>query len=148
MRAELLVELLVAALAQEMDVQVAQRRQERVRVAQRVGAVRVAHLEQVAQRQLPAGQLAREQPGVVDALEDEVGAALDLRRDAVGVRTEGADDHTAVHRVRAEDAVRLREVPLAECDDVVGQRHVSGSWSRRAMPATGIGTQSGLLLSS
>ncbi len=148
MGAELLVELLVASLPEEMDVQLAERRQERVGVAQGVRAVRVAHLQEVAHRQLPAGHLALEQPRVVDALEDEVGPALDLRRDAVGVGAEGADHHPAVHRVRAEDAVRLREVAVEECDDVVGQRHVSGSWSRRAMPATGIGTQSGLLLSS
>ena len=52
-RAELLVQLLVTALHCEVEVEVAERRQERVRVAQREGApVRVLDLELVLERQL------------------------------------------------------------------------------------------------
>ena len=66
-----------------------------------------------------------------------------FRPDADGVRTEGGGSHTAVHRVRAEDAVGSAR-SRSGCNDVVGQRH-NGSSSRRAIPATGIATQSGRL---
>ena len=65
--AEARVELLVATLADQVQVELAERRQERVRVVDRELAARaVVDLELVAQRQLGARELALEDPGGVD----------------------------------------------------------------------------------
>ena len=74
-------------------------------------------------------------------------AALRARDDLRRCRAEGAHDHAAVVRVRAEQAVRIGQVALDDGLDVALDGH-SGSSSRRAMPATGMPTQSGRLLSS
>ena len=82
MGAELLVELLVAALAGQVEVDLAQRGQEGVGVAQRVAlAGRVLDLELVAQRQRRAGDLALEQPGRVALGQLDRLAALGARGD-------------------------------------------------------------------
>ena len=76
-RPEALVDALVAALAGEVDVEVAERRREGVGVAQRVGpALAVVDLDLVAQRQRGAGD---------DALEDAAGVDL-LERRALAAR--------------------------------------------------------------
>ena len=118
-RAELRVELLVAALAGEVQVELAERRQERVRVAQReCPALGVGDLELVAQRQLRAGDRALEHAARVAQLELDRRAALRARDDRRGVRAERADDDAAVRRVGAEQAVRLGEVAVDDRLDV------------------------------
>src|SRR5581483_6996263 len=136
-RAELRVDLLVAALAREVEVDLAERRQERVRIAQaeRV-AVRVADLELVAERKLRPLDESLDDPRRV------VGRELDAHRldpDGRGLGPVGADDHAALGRMGAEEAVRAREVePHA----------ASGCSISRRIPATGIRAQSGRLFSS
>src|SRR6185503_17759955 len=148
-RAELAVELLVPALAGEVEVDLAERRQERVRVAQRErAALLVGDLELVAQRQLRAGDRALEHAARMAQLELDGLAAVGARRDPARVRAVRADDDAAVVRVRPEQPVRLREVAMDDRLDVGVNTHGSGSSSNRAIPATGMRTQSGRLLSS
>ena len=137
-RAEALVELLVPTLADEVRVELAERRRERVRVPQRERVpVRVADLELVAERQLGA---------LDDALEEPVACGQELDRRAFlrphdharRLGPVGADDHAAVPEMRAEVGVRVVQLERAH----------SGASSSRRIPATGIPTQSGRLLSS
>ena len=74
-------------------------------------------------------------------------AALGAREDLGRRRAEGAHDHAAVVGMRPEQAVRIGQVAMDDGLDVGLDAH-SGSSSRRAMPATGMLTQSGRLLSS
>jgi hypothetical protein len=148
--AQLLVELLVAAFAGQVQVELAQRRRERVRVVQRVArAVGVVDLELVAERQLRARDLALEQAGGVPAVELDPLVAVSTDDDALGRRPEGAHDHAAVGRVCPEEAVWVAQPQRQEGVDVLlDGGHWTGSSSRRAMPATGMCTQFGRLLSS
>ena len=101
MRAEPLVQLFVPPLAGEVGVELADRRQERVRVVQPVGvAGRVAHLELVVERQLGAGDRPFEDAVAVPLLELDV-HRQDAHRGGVGAV--GANDHALVGRVRTED---------------------------------------------
>jgi hypothetical protein len=146
--AELLVELLVAPLAGQVQVDLAQRRREGVGVVQRVALPRaVLDLELVAQRQRGAGHLALEQAGRMALGQLDRRAALRPRDHARRRRPERAHDHAAVLRVGAEQPVRVGQVAADDGLDVGFDAH-SGSSSRRAMPATGMPTQSGRLLSS
>jgi hypothetical protein len=147
-RAELLVELLVAPLAGQVEVDLAQRRREGVGVAHRVAlARRVLHLELVAQRQGRTLDLALEEPGRVALGQLDRLAALGAGQDLGRRRAEGAHDHAAVVGVRPEQAVWIGQVTMDDGLDVGLDGH-SGSSSRRTMPATGMLTQSGRLLSS
>ena len=85
--------------------------------------------------------------------------ALGEHAHALGAGPEGADDDAAVHRVGAEERVRVGEPPAEKSLDRSGvrahvrharHRPVSGRTARAgaAMPATGMPTQSGRLLSS
>ena len=74
-------------------------------------------------------------------------AAVGARHDLGRRRAEGAHHDAGVVRMRAEQAVRIGEVAADDGLDVGLDAH-KGSSSRRAMPATGIPTQSGRLLSS
>src|SRR4051794_41068744 len=152
-RAELLVELLVAPLAGEVEVDLADRRREGVGVAQaEAGAVGVVDLELVVEGQLDAGDEPLEEARVVDLLELHGLAAVvggpDQDEDALGVGPEGADDGAALGGVRPEQAVRVAEVARDDAPDVLLDAHEIGSSSRRAMPATGMAAQSGRLSSS
>ena len=77
-------------------------------------------------------------------------AARGARSDRLGRGPERADDHAAVRRVRAEEGVRVAVCDGRRSQSVSGERsHASlGSSSSRRIPATGIATQSGRLLSS
>src|SRR6185503_6326155 len=107
----------------------------RVRIGERVRvAAGVGDLELIPQRQLGALQDALEHAvAAVDALQLDVGG---LDHDALGVGTEGADDDAVLRRVGAQVGVRISQI------------HPNGSSSSRWMPATGMRTQSGRLLSS
>ena len=98
-RAELRVELLVAALAGEVEVELAERRQERVRVAQRErAAVGVGDLELVAQRQLRARDRALEHAAGMARSSSTGSPPVGPRGDRARVRAERADDDAAVRR--------------------------------------------------
>ena len=145
MRAEPLVDALVPALGGEVEVELPQRRREGIRVVQDQGrALRVADFEPVLERQFGPFELALEQPGGMRADELDGLEALGPDADALGLGAERADDDAPVLRVRAEQAVRVGEPPL---DELVDGTHSVVS-SSRAIPATGMRTQSGRLSSS
>ena len=147
--AEALVELLVTALAHEMEVQLADRGQERVGVLQRELAPRpVVDLELVRQRQLGALDLGLEQTAGVDLGHRNALAAAGLDRHRLRRRAQRAHDHAALGLMGAEDRVGLGVLPADESFEVVlgDGRHAASR--RRAIPATGIGNQSGRLSSS
>ena len=140
MRPQPAVELLVAVLPGEVQVHVAQRGDERVGVAdgERV-AVGIGDLELVAQRQLDAVDLALEHAGRMGALERDHAATVDAQQHARRLGAPGADHDAAVARMGAEDGDDLLEGRAA---------HATSDSSRRRIPATGMRTQSGRLLSS
>ena len=150
-RAEPLVELLVAALADQVQVELAERRQERVRVVDRErcrpGRSRPRAGSAAAARRL------RRSPSKTPAGVDSARARPARRRRACAViarrrRAQRADRprrrSAGGRRARVRvGVVAARRAPRGRvCDG-----H-SGSSSRRAMPATGIATQSGRLSSS
>ena len=107
-RPELLVELLVAALADQVQIEFADRRQERVRVIDRVRTGRaVVDAEPVAERQLGAIDHPLEHSTGVNLLELGGRTAVGLDRDALGRRAQYAHDHAAILAVCAEDAVGI-----------------------------------------
>jgi hypothetical protein len=136
-RAQALVELLVPALPDEVRVELAERRGERIRVALRERVpVRVRDLELVAERQVGPFQ---------DALEEPVARGQELDRRAV-LRVD--DDPRRFGTVRPDDDAPV-PVMGAEVGVWVVQRQAqSGVSSNLRIPATGIPTQSGRLLSS
>ncbi len=102
-RAEPLVQPLVASLHREVQVELAERRQERVRVAERVRApVRVRDLELVLERQARVREQRLPESGRVGQLRRDAG-----REDAhrARLRPPDPDDDPAVVVVRAEDTV-------------------------------------------
>ena len=106
--AEPLVELLVAALGRQMQVEVPERRREGVRVLQREHpAVRIAHLQSVAQRQRGAVDDAFEEPCFVPLGQLHRIPALGEHAYALGVRPVCADHDAAVHGMGAEQRVRV-----------------------------------------
>ena len=149
MGAEAVVELLVAALAHQVQIDVTERGQERVRIVEReLAAGAVIDLELVFQRQLCALDLALEDPRGMDLRELHGLALARLHRDGLRGGTQRADDDAVVAvGVGAEDRVRFGVLALGERVELgFGDGH-SDSRSR-AMPATGIGSQSGRLSSS
>ena len=136
-RAEARVDLLVAALADEVQVDVAERRHEAVGVVDAVRrAVAVVDLELVVERQLRARHEALEQPIRVGGLELGDRLALHIDGDLARGRPDGADHDASLSGMGAPERVRVRgHVPPFDS-------------SRRTMPAVGMATQSGRLLSS
>jgi hypothetical protein len=103
-RAEHLPELLVPALADEVQVDLAEAREETVRVVVGVRAAFVRHLEPVVgdlRHRQHAGEDAVPLPREFDPL------AAEHHGDAVGPRSRHTDRHGAVVRVGAEDRVRV-----------------------------------------
>ena len=145
-RAHLRPQLLMAALAEQVLVEVRQRRREAVGILRRPrAAVRIVDLELVGHGQRSARQRSLEQPARMHPLE------LDARRlhdDRLRRRVQRPHDDTALGgSVRAQHGVRV--VVIAGDEPVeLGGHELTSSCRRRAMPATGIGTQSGRLLSS
>ena len=135
-RAEAAVDLLVAALAREVQVELADRRREAVGILDPVAAALVLDLELVLQRQLGALDHALEQPPRVGRRELRRPLAAHEHADALRRRAHGADDDAIVGQVGATEGVRIRahDPPFVS--------------SRRTMPATGMATQSGRLFSS
>ncbi len=74
--------------------------------------------------------------------------------DRLGARPVGADDGAVLARVGAEQGVRVVVLAVDEAFDVAlqlrvdGGLHATSTSSSRVIPATGISTQSGRLLSS
>ena len=139
MGAEQLVEVLVAALHGEVDVEVAQRGEERVRVADgEPAAVRVLDLELVLERQARLRQQRLPQTGGVLQLRLDAGR-LDAHR--LGVGPVRADDDAVLRLVGAENPMRIGS-------EIYGHNASAACCISRSMPATGIPTQSGRLSSS
>ena len=104
-RAELLVQLLELPLAEQLQIEIAKRRQKRIRVAQREGAVGVLDLELVLERQLRLRQ--QRLPEARRILQRRLDA-LRLHAHGAGVRTIRADDDAAaVGLVSTKYAVRV-----------------------------------------
>ena len=98
----------MAALADQVQVELADRRQERVGVLDReLAGVAVVDLELVVERQLGVLELALEHAAGVDLLELHARAAVGDRGDRARGRAQHAHDHAAVLRMRAEDGVRV-----------------------------------------
>jgi hypothetical protein len=139
-RAEPGVDLLVAALARQVQVELTDGRREAIGVLdpERPAGVRpVVDLELVDERQLRLRHHALEQPVGVGRLELGNRLVLHVDRHRLGRRPDRADDDTAVvGQVGAAEGVRVRahDPPFDS--------------SSRTMPATGMATQSGRLLSS
>ena len=148
-RAEPVVELLVAALTDQVQVELAERRRVRVRVLDREApAGTVVDLEQVAERDSGPRDQPLEDPARMDLLELDGAAAVSRpHRHARGARAICAHDHRVVARVRAQQGMRVgvlaadQRVELARLD-----AHEDSSI--RTIPATGIVIQSGRLSSS
>ena len=140
MGAEPLVQVLVPSLHREVEVELPERGQERVRVAERIrDPVRILDLELVLERELRFRQQRLPEPARILQLRLHPGRlhAHGLRLGAIG-----ADDDAAVVRlVRAEDAVGIR----SELDHQALSAAVSMSL---CIPAAGMRTQSGRLSSS
>ena len=102
------VELLVAALRGEVEVELAEGRQERVRVVELDdGAAGVGHLEPVAERQLRLADRALEEAGRMETLELHRLAVLGEDAHRLRRRPERAHDDLAAVRVGAEEVVRV-----------------------------------------
>ena len=150
-RAEPRVELLVAALAREVQVELADRRRERVGVAQRERvAVRIARPRARSRSgsDAPSIRPSNSPPGAPARARRP--PPLDDARRPLGVRAVGADDDAAVVRVRAEERVRVGVLARDELRSTSDGAHDGDPPPRAgaAIPATGIRTQSGRLLSS
>ncbi|CAB4958041.1 unannotated protein [freshwater metagenome] len=112
-RAELLPQRLVPALAHEVQVELADGRGVAVRVPDLEAAVlAVVHAEVVPQGQARTGDRGLEQAGVVEALGLHRRAALGVHGDGEGVGSPGTDDEAVAvrGRVRAQQRVRVRQV--------------------------------------
>ena len=123
-RPERVPEPLVAALGDEVEIELAERRKERVRVAHDDRrAVVVAGLEAIARERAPARQDALEHSRLVHARELD-GLAL-LRQHAQRRRSgpERAHDDAALARMRPEDAVGIGVLARDDALDLVCGRH-------------------------
>jgi hypothetical protein len=132
-----------------MQIELAEGGQKRVGVGDPEGAARtVVDLELVAQGQF-ARQFALEDPRGVDLGQLHRLALGGVDGDRLGRGPQRADDHPAVlgARVGAENRVGLGVVAVREQVELCGGDGRCGheSSSRRATPATGIGSQSGRL---
>ena len=106
-RAEPLVEVLVAALHGEVEVELAERRQERIRIADSEDvAVRILDLELVVERQLGLRQQRLPEPARILELRLDP-AWLHAHRPRFGSQR-AHDDTAALRLVGAENAVRIR----------------------------------------
>jgi hypothetical protein len=134
----------VATLHGEVEVELAERGEERVRVAHRErAAVGVLDLELVLERQARLRQQRLPQSrGILELRLDRccfVIGRLDAYRLRLG--PVGAHDDTVVRLVGAEDAVRVGT-------EVDRHNASAAACMRRSIPVTGIPTQSGRLSSS
>jgi hypothetical protein len=149
--AEPLVEALVAALLGEVEVELAERRREGVRVVHREAvAVRVGDVELVGERQAGVGDRDLEDARAVGRLEAERAAfgSVDTRVDGLGIRAPDADPDAAAGRVGTEHVVGVAVLSRAQQVELVAHAHAGGSSSMRAIAVTGTISQSGRLLSS
>ena len=143
-RAEPLVEVLVPALHGEVEVELAERGEERVRVADSEGVpVGVLDLELVLERQFGLREQRLPQSRRVLQLGFDrcrlVMGGLDAHRLRLG--PVGTHDHAFLRLVRAEHTVRVDA-------QLEGHSASAACCMSRSIPATGIPTQSGRLSSS
>ena len=125
MRSQSLVEVLVPSLAREMEVQLPQGREERVRIADRDGlSLGVGDLELVPERQRRAGHASREDSRGVNAPQAHRLPAAGQDRDAIGSRPVRPHDDAAPRGVGAEQPVRVVVVASDELLDLLRDGHV------------------------
>ena len=107
-RAEPVVELLVAALDDQVLVEFADRGQERVGIVDReLASIAVVDLELVVHGQLGVRELALEHAAGVDLLQLHAGVAVGQGGDGAGGRAQDAHDHATVLGMGAENGVRV-----------------------------------------
>ena len=137
MGAELRVQLLVASLGDEVEVELAERRQERVRVVDDEGrAAGEADLERIAKRHRPALEHGLEQAGRMDPRELDSIASVGSNRHRDGVGPKRPDDDTPVGRVGPEDVMRIRVVARDDPLDLgARRRRPSDPWTRHQTSA-------------
>ena len=132
-RAEVSPQRAMQALSEQVQIDVAQRGPEAVRVVDHEGVLAVLDLEPVRER-APAvrGELRLEQPVLLRSPRDDARAAVEHDGHGRRVGTKGADDRPVTVVVQPEEAVRVAEP---------GDVHYSTDRRRRA--ASGIRAQSG-----
>ena len=141
----------MATLAGKVDVELTDRRREAIRVGRcDHEPIRIARLDLIGQRRSKAIKMRGPHARGMNELTAVVQPARDMYDDMTSARTPGTHDRAAITVwVRAEQRVRVVVLARDEPVDVGGDAHdVTSLSSRRAMPATGIDTQSGRLLSS
>ena len=141
--AEPLVEQLVPPLGDQVQVQLAERGQVGVGVAERDASLRVVDLQLVVKREDRALHDALEHPRGVTTAQRHRLSSVEERAHPPRAGTEGADHDAAAVRVGAEQRVGIRIVAGYEALDLALDAHVVLASSRRESAATGIGTQSG-----
>jgi hypothetical protein len=147
--AQLLPQPLVAALAQQVLVELADGRPEPVWVVDGEGARGVADLQPVGRRRGGAVQGSLEQPGVMHLVQlDSLGLLVppDQRHHPGGVGTEDTDDHPAVLGVGSQQTVWLVVLPADQPLDLILLHGFAPS--RRRMPPSGIWSHGGRCLAS
>ena len=148
MRPEPLEEPQVATLDGEVEVELAERRQEAVGVVEvDLEAARVADRETVGERQRAGADASLEDPRRMAEGELDRLVACARHRDPLGVRPEDAHDDASRLLMGSKQMVRVGVILLGEPFELIGRRQ-SGSSSRRTRPATGTSIQSGRLSSS
>src|SRR5450631_2404962 len=147
-RTEPVVQLLVAALADQVLIELADGGREGVLILDRelrIGAV--VDLERVVLRQLHSRHPALEHAPGMDQLQLAVRAPVETDGDRARRRAQRAHDDAVSVGMGAEHGVRLRVLAANERVEFTSDhRHTESS--SRLIPATGIGSQSGRLSSS
>ena len=133
MRAERVPQPLVAALADEVQVELAERRRERVRIAQHERRrVRVADLQAVPRQRAAPRQQALIEPCGMAHLELDGLAPLRQHAHRLRCRAECAHHDAAIDLMRPEHRVRVRVLAGDDALELVGERHAAHA--RRAAP--------------
>ena len=136
-RAEARPQLLVAALADQVQVELAERRQEAVGVVERDRAeVGVVDLERVVQRQLGPVDEALEHAAGVDLLERDRSRPSTTARTAAAAGRRARIDHAVGVRMGAEDRVRVVVLAADEALEIWGGG--DGHRLRLPFPASGL----------
>ena len=151
-RPQLLPQPLVPAFSRQVQIELAERGEERIGILlhERL-SIRVADLDLVPLEGILDDAL--EEPGFVDPLKlcRELVVYEDAHR--LGPRTPCPDDRAALHRMPAQQAVRISQLASDEPVDVRASVRASRRWTRRhvdsprsitrAMPRRGMRAQSG-----
>ena len=132
LRTESLPELLVAALSDQVHVELAERRRKRVRIVEdERRPVAPGRLQPVVERRLAAWEVGGEEPRAVDLLHLDRSAALREHAHRGCPGTEGAHDEPAALRMDAENAVWIVELARDDLPELpVEDGRLHGSTTR------------------